>query len=150
MRLSVVNASDLVRDAVTAHAVAGVDVEARVDSEPALIACDPVRLRQALDNLIRNAVIHGGARPVVVGVVRGDEGVSLSVADAGPGIAPEDLDRIFAPGVRLNEHRPGSGLGLSITRAIVEAHGGTLGVESSSAGSTFTITLPVTTAQPAT
>lgn len=143
VRLATVDTADLVRRAVAAHAVAGVDVEARVDPDVPRIECDPVRLRQALDNLIENAVLHGGDRSVAVRATHADALVSISVSDGGAGIPDDDLERIFERGVRLDERHPGSGLGLAIARAIVEAHGGTLRVKSSSAGSTFTITLPV-------
>lgn len=150
VRLSAVDPSELVRSAVAAHVVSGTEVEARVDSALPAIEGDPVRLRQALDNLVTNAVIHGGGRAVVVAATHDGDAVVLSVSDSGEGISHDDLAGIFEPGVRLDERRPGSGLGLAITRAIVEAHRGTIGVESSPAGTTFTIALPVSRPQPAT
>lgn len=149
VQLSSVDLAELVRDSVTAHAVAGTDVEARTDPDLPLIDGDPVRLRQALDNLVVNALVHGGGGPVLVRAECLDERLSVSVTDSGQGIAPLDLERIFESGVRLDEKRPGSGLGLALTRAIVDAHGGAISVESSTRGTTFTITLPART-QPAT
>ncbi len=149
VRTSIVDPAELVRSTVAAHVLAGTNIEARIDDGLSPIDGDPVRLRQALDNLIRNAVIHGGGR-VLVSATCADEVVSLAVADSGPGIADEDLERVFEPGARLDEGRPGCGLGLAIARAIVEAHGGSLGAESSSTGATFTIMLRSAGSQPAT
>lgn len=142
----------LVRDVVASRAVGGARVEASVEPCLPLVDGDPVRLRQALDNLIANALVHGDAvETVSVRATRSSTGVALSVTDAGPGIPTDDLGRIFEPGVRLDQSRPGSGLGLALARAIVAAHGGTLDVDSSSAkGSTFTIGLPAAAAQPET
>ena len=142
VRATAVDTSDLVRGAVAAHAVAGTEIEGRVAPDLPWIHGDAVRLRQALDNLISNAVVHGRGGRVVVTATRVDATVSISVADSGAGIPSEDLERIFEPGVRLGDTGPGSGLGLAITRQIVEAHGGALGVESSPTGSVFTITVP--------
>jgi signal transduction histidine kinase len=150
VRLATVDPADLVHSAVAAHAVAGSNVSAQVDPALPSVEGDPVRLRQALDNLVRNAVIHGGGRSVVVAAAHVEDSIVLSVADSGEGISPDDLARIFEPGVRLDERRPGSGLGLAITRAIVGAHGGVIAVASSPSGTTFTIELPVAPPQPAT
>jgi signal transduction histidine kinase len=138
----------LVRDLVAERAVASVVVRADVDDDLPEIHGDPVRLRQVLDNLVGNALQHGGDA-VIVRALRATGGVTISVVDHGGGIAAEDLERIFEPGVRLDPARPGSGLGLALVRSIVEAHGGTLDVASRLGdGSTFTIHLPA--AQPAT
>jgi two-component system NtrC family sensor kinase len=75
--------------------------------------------------------------------------VRLSVSDTGPGIPHGAEARIFEPGVRLSRETPGSGIGLALTRAIVEAHGGTISVESpAGAGATFTIAVPELPHQP--
>jgi signal transduction histidine kinase len=132
----------LVRDVVGARVVAGGHVGVDVEADLPLVEADPIRIRQALDNLVANALVHGGGRDLVVGAIRSVGGVSLTVADEGPGIALVDLERIFDRGVRLDETKPGSGLGLAVTRAIVEAHGGTIEVDSTvGQGTVFTITL---------
>jgi signal transduction histidine kinase len=128
--------------------MSGVVVAVEVDDQLPLLRGDPVRLRQVLDNLVANALQHGGGT-VAVQVRRAAAGISASVTDRGDGIAASDLERIFEDGVRLDDTRPGSGLGLAVARAIVEAHGGTLHVASvPGEGSTFTVHLPAD--QPAT
>ena len=145
-----VDVGALVDDLVAARAIAGISVEAQVEAGLPWLEADPVRLRQALDNLVTNAVVHGGGRIVVTAASSAD-GLVLSVADEGGGISPADATRIFEPGVRLDEGRAGSGLGLTMTRAIVDAHRGTIAVESiPGRGSTFTIRLPADRPQPET
>ena len=74
---------------------------------------------------------------------REGDSVVIAVADEGDGIAPADLERIFEPGVRLTDARPGSGLGLAVVRTIARAHGGEVEVESSPGqGATFRLVLP--------
>ncbi|QIA27261.1 HAMP domain-containing histidine kinase [Thermaerobacter sp. PB12/4term] len=97
------------------------------------LEADPHRLAQVLGNLVDNAARHAGPE----GQVRLDAagvpgGIRVQVADDGPGIDPADLPRIFEPFYRGREaaRSRGAGLGLSIVRALVEAHGGRVGVES--------------------
>jgi len=134
----------LVRDAAAAAVLRGDRVEVDIAAELPLIRGDPQRLRQALDNLIANAVVHSGSDDPVV--VRGvaDVALRISVSDAGVGIAREEQDSIFDVGVRLGTDSGGSGIGLALTRAIVEGHGGALTVSSTPGdGASFTIVLPL-------
>jgi len=144
IRLEGVDPGRLVREAATAAALGGALV--RAQAEPALpqLEADPLRLRQALDNLVSNALTHSGSDGEVVVRAATDGGrVLLSVSDSGNGIPSDEQDRIFDPGVRLDTSRPGSGLGLAVARAIAEAHGGTLKVDSvPGEGATFTLALP--------
>jgi two-component system OmpR family sensor kinase len=144
LRLERLEIDDLVRQTATAAALAGGRVEPRIAGDIPSIEGDPQRLRQALDNLVANALTHAGSDGVVVvGADSSESAVLLSVADSGTGIPLAEQDRIFEKGVRLNEAAAGSGLGLAIARAIVKAHGGTLTVTSAPGrGSTFTIALP--------
>ena len=144
VELEDVDAGALVRDVVATAELRGARVRASTQG-PVRLRADPSRLRQALDNLVANALIHAPADDeVVVGAALEGGLVLLSVSDRGDGIPPEEQARIFERGVRLAETRPGSGLGLAITQAIAEAHGGTLSVRSEPGrGSTFTIALPV-------
>ncbi len=104
---------------------------------------DPVRIAEVVDNLMKNAVRHtnGGGR-VELGVDAAAGSVRIWVRDTGNGIAPEQLESIFDRYAKSVDSG-GTGLGLAITRRLVEAHGGTISVESQlGAGTTFTIFLP--------
>ena len=115
------------------------------------ILADPDRLRQVLDNLLSNAVKYGppdGA--VVLRARRQGDNVRISVADQGPGIPAEHLPRLFDRFHRVEGERGpgGTGLGLYITRNLVELMGGTIEVESRLGhGTTFSFTLPTSDAR---
>jgi two-component system OmpR family sensor kinase len=104
------------------------DQRVEVSGGPVTVAGDPSRLAQVLGNLLDNARRHAGPGAVTVSVAGGDPATVL-VADDGPGVAPEDRERIFDRLVRLDEARGGdggAGLGLAIARGIARAHGGDL------------------------
>jgi heavy metal sensor kinase len=114
---------------------------------PAVVEGDANLLRQVLINLIDNALKYTARGGVDVTAETEGNSVRLAVADTGEGIAPEHLGRVFDRFYRVDKARSrelgGSGLGLSITRGVIEAHGGTIAVESTlGRGSTFTVTLP--------
>lgn len=121
----------------------------RAETTPVHLSADPVRLRQALGNLVANAVRYtppGGE--VVVKLFRWQDHAILEVTDTGTGIAPGDVPHVFDRFWRADKSRSrttgGSGLGLAITRHLVEAHGGTVSVTSTlGEGSTFRISLPL-------
>lgn len=130
----------------------GIQIEARVSPELPEVMGDPENLQQVLLNLLGNAIKftpQGGRILVDVEADNreGDERLRFSVTDTGPGIPEEELSLVFhkyyrASGIR-NEV-DGVGLGLSISRHIVEAHGGEVWVNSTPGdGSTFSFTLPV-------
>lgn len=146
VRLERLEVGEVVRQAASAAALGGARVESRIADGLPPIAGDPLRLRQALDNLVSNALAHAGSEgAVVVSAVSSETAVLLSVADSGAGIPLSEQNRIFETGVRLNEATAGSGLGLAIARAIAEAHGGTVTVTSTPGqGATFTIAIPRT------
>lgn len=110
------------------------------------VSADRIRLRQCIANLVDNALKYSPDRSTVTFSGSSDAGtVSLSVQDQGVGIAQEDLPKIWDRLYRAEQSRttPGLGLGLSLVRAIIEAHGGTVAVQSSPGhGSTFTLRLP--------
>jgi signal transduction histidine kinase len=113
-----------------------------------LVQADPRRISQVFINLISNASKYGppGA-PIVVRVRERDNEVLVQVNDSGPGIPPEMQSALFQPFSRLDQTgRSGMGLGLSIVKAIVERHGGSVGLESAPGrGATFWFTLPLST-----
>ncbi|MFJ6985363.1 MULTISPECIES: ATP-binding protein [unclassified Streptomyces] len=115
---------------------------------PVRLSLDPQRVRQVLDNLLTNAAVHTPAgTPVRIGVSVTADAARVEVADEGPGIPAEDRDRVFDRFYRVDKARSrdrgGSGLGLAVARSLIEAHGGTLTLITSPAGTVFTVTLPV-------
>ncbi len=149
-RFEPVDLARLVGDAVDSAGYAQQDVRvvAAIRDAPPPIRGDRERLRQVLGNLIDNAVKYSPAGAEVrVGVGVDDGAVRIAVSDAGPGIPAEQQARIFEKFGRAEvpgASKPGSGLGLFISRSIAEAHGGSLEVSSHPGeGATFTITLPV-------
>ena len=111
------------------------------------VTADPDRLERILTNLLSNALKYSAPdTEVTVSLARADGEVITSVTDRGPGIAPEDLPNLFERYYRARparERREGLGLGLYITRGLVEAHGGRIWVESElGKGSTFSFRLP--------
>ena len=117
----------------------------------ALVIGDEARLRQVVVNLLANARVHTPAGShVTTTLAREGDTLIVRIHDDGPGIAPEVRDRLFerfARGDSSRERRTGStGLGMSIALAIVQSHGGSIDVDSSTApedhGTTFSIRLP--------
>jgi len=126
----------------------GVQVTHTADPDIDLIAGDERRIRQVIFNLLSNAVKFtpaGGSVDVSATQVNGE--VRVAVADTGPGIAAEDLERIFEEFQQTEaglEQLEGTGLGLALSKRLVELHGGRIWVDSESGkGSTFVFTLPV-------
>jgi len=118
-----------------------IQVIKRIDSD-FLISGDPFLLTRVLENLINNAIQameKGGILTLKISRVK--ENVCIMISDTGVGIPPESLSKIFEP---LYTTKPkGTGLGLAVTKRLVEAHGGTITlVNTSSEGTTFEVTLP--------
>jgi signal transduction histidine kinase len=118
----------------------------RVDLSPdlPLVTVDPLRMREVFSNLLANSLHHtqpGGRVTMAIGAVANK--IVVTVGDTGPGIAPEDLPKIFDRFFKGKTSR-GSGIGLTVARDLVVAHGGTIRAESRAGeGTTFTVTLPV-------
>ena len=150
VRREPVDIAALARDVIATFSVSGADVVGEGVDGSIVTGADPIRLRQVLDNLVANALTHaGGDDPVTLQLTVLPDGVEVAVSDNGSGIPREELARIFDLGVRLDSQKAGSGLGLALSRAIVDAHGGTLEVASTPGeGSTFTVVLPRRTFQP--
>jgi PAS domain S-box-containing protein len=140
----------LIEEAVDLHSLQAREkgIELVTDVQPGLprVACDHDRMLQVIFNLLGNAfkhTPHGGQ--VILSARGGDSQVLITVRDTGEGIAAEDLERIFDRFWQARSHgRSGAGLGLTIVKGIVEAHGGRVWVESEPGkGSAFHFTLPV-------
>jgi two-component system phosphate regulon sensor histidine kinase PhoR len=128
----------------------GVAVTTTIPNRLPRIQADPLRIEQALYNLLDNAVRHSGKSGTKVNVdVQGDESaLTVSVSDDGIGIPLSDQPHIFERFYRVHKDRSrdagGTGLGLSIVKHTVQAHGGSIAVQSSpGAGATFVMSLPV-------
>ena len=124
------------------------DVENAIAADGPPVLADEDRLQQILHNLVGNAIKFTEAGAVVVAAVANGGRLEISVRDTGPGIPEEQQERIFdafaqADGT-IEREFGGSGLGLAVTRQLVELHGGNLRVESATGqGSTFTFDLPI-------
>jgi two-component system sensor kinase FixL len=125
----------------------GIRVRFQFDPAIDLVLVDKVQIQQVLLNLLRNAVEAMGAsqrRELVISTAAHDDDmIAISVADTGSGIAPEIASQLFQPFITSKAH--GMGIGLSICRTIVEAHGGRISVEPNPAGGTifrFTLQAP--------
>jgi two-component system, OmpR family, sensor kinase len=128
-----------------------VAIRIHVDAPGGQVVADPDRIEQAIENLVGNALRHtpsGGT--ITLSATQADGTATLSVSDSGGGIAPEHLPHVFERFYKVDAARAaestGSGLGLSITKAIVERHGGTIRVTSQPGRTTFTVLLPQSSA----
>ncbi len=127
----------------------GVRVEVDIADGLPLVACDRDAIGQVMTNLLSNAAKYGGdANWVGVRVTATAQSVDLQVADRGMGISADDLPHLFDQFFRSKDprvrRRKGTGIGLAIVRYIVDAHGGTITVDSAlGRGTTFAVSLPV-------
>jgi two-component system OmpR family sensor kinase len=119
---------------------------------PVVVEGDDLRLRQVMGNLVRNALVHTPqASAIEISVSTVDSVGRMAVTDHGPGLRPEEMERIFEPFFRADPSRSrdsgGAGLGLSIVNAVVTAHGGQVRVkETAGGGATFEVELPLASA----
>jgi two-component system sensor histidine kinase BaeS len=124
----------------------GVDLTVDVADDTPLLDVDPVRIREVVANLVANALRHtpsGGSVRIEAHLADGARDVVLTVADTGTGIDPALVPHVFDRFAKAPESR-GSGLGLAIARGLVEAHGGSITLDSRpGAGSTFRIRIPL-------
>jgi two-component system sensor kinase FixL len=141
--------SSMIDDLGPAFALIGrdraVEIRTNIEIEDDIVRAERIQFQQALINLVRNAAeaVAEQAHPVVVihGQSLGDGGYRLTVEDNGPGISGDEIDSVFRP--MTTTKSSGMGLGLSVTRTIVESHGGQLTVgRSDMGGAAFSIELP--------
>jgi signal transduction histidine kinase len=147
-RFGDVDLAELLRDSIAAAEIGQDEVRVAADVPTSLpvVRGDADRLRQLLDNLISNAIKYSESGSEVVVAAHADDGhVVVRIRDAGPGISPEHQVLIFEKFGRAGgSAKPGTGLGLFLSRSFAEAHGGSLDVESRPGqGATFTLRLPV-------
>jgi signal transduction histidine kinase len=152
-RLAPLAVEDVVRQALAATAalfeVSGLPLAVDVEPDLPEITGDRDRLVQVVINLVSNAVKFTAEGGVTCRVHRDADAVRVAVTDTGRGIPPQDQDRVFEPFRQASDTVPegpkGTGLGLPISKQIVEGHGGTMGLDSVvGEGSTFWFRLPLT------
>ncbi|WP_223641061.1 HAMP domain-containing sensor histidine kinase [Corallococcus sp. EGB] len=155
LQLEVRDTRELARSVVELYqsSESGHTLELVVPDTAVLVRADPARLEQVLTNLVSNALKYSPAGSRVEVSVGGDaEHVVVAVADQGIGMSPEELEGLFIPFQRAGnakQRAPGVGLGLSVSRRIIEAHGGRIEVESQPGrGSVFRVHLARVTAGP--
>ena len=143
LRIEDIQLDDLVSGVVERAQARAPQVRFVTALSPTLVQADPVLLERAVSNLLENAVKYSPPGAPIEVSVRGGEVV---VQDHGPGIAEEDLPRVFDRFYRAAAARskPGAGLGLAIVREAAEAHGGTATAESNASGARFKLALPST------
>ncbi|MFW6126046.1 MAG: sensor histidine kinase [Chloroflexota bacterium] len=152
-RLSPVDVKSLLEEVVAEAAAeakaAGLTIELAAPVDDAVVMGDALRLRQALVNLVDNAIKYNNPGGWVrISARHGDDQLTIEVADSGVGLSQADRARVFQRFYRVDKSRSrsqgGSGLGLSIVKKVVEDHGGTVSVESTlGEGSAFRIHLPI-------
>jgi two-component system OmpR family sensor kinase len=147
-------AADAVHDAQAVDPARSIRLEVAEDGDTPVVLGDEARLRQVLVNLLGNAVTHTPpATPVVVRLRTEQRCAVVEVEDRGPGLTAEQAAKVFERFYRADTARTrasgGNGLGLSIVRAVVEAHGGRVGVRSTvGQGATFLVELPLASQLP--
>lgn len=132
--------------ALVSHRLRGIDVEREYSTLP-LIEGHPSQMGQMWTNLLVNAaeVLQGTGTITISTALQEPGHVRVSIADDGPGVPPQNLQRIFEPRFTTKQGtiRYGMGLGLGLTRSLVEGHGGTITVESERGRTVFTVLLPI-------
>ncbi len=122
----------------------GIDLIYEDPAIPATVFSDSKRLMQVLSNFLTNAIKFTDKGLITIGYAVQNDEVTVSVTDTGTGISPEHCEQIFDRFSRVNESRPGAGLGLSISKKLMEKLGGKIGVSSElNKGSVFWFSLPL-------
>jgi two-component system sensor histidine kinase KdpD len=138
--------AELVREVIADSGLKEDAVRVSFANNLPMISVDARLIQQALSALLSNAVVHGKSdQPVDVSVARNDSMLVISVADRGPGLAPGEENKVLEKFYRGPRTRPGGiGLGLSIARQLVEAHGGEIVAQNrENGGARFSMRLPL-------
>jgi two-component system sensor histidine kinase KdpD len=138
--------AELVREAIASSGLNDSAIRINIDNGLPAISVDARLIQQALNALLSNAAAHGGSdKPIEVSARRDGAMFIISVADRGPGLAPGEENKVFEKFYRGPRTRPGGiGLGLSIARQLVEAHGGQMVAQNrEGGGARFSIRLPI-------
>ena len=145
-----ISVSDIVRDVLKGMgpiaAQNGVQLKSEVCEEPCTLLGDAVQIKRAIQNVVINALQASADEkgPVSITCIRKDFYADIVVEDSGAGIDPEQVNKIFDPYFTTKQGKSGTGLGLYITKKVVEDHNGSIKVDSTlGAGTTFTVRLPL-------
>ena len=137
---------DLVAKTIERLSSQGVTIAVHIPDKLPLVNVDNARIEVVLHNLVANALVYGEGE-VRITAERQDDGIVVSDADNGTGIAPDELPHVFERFYRARhghqKHSGGTGLGLTICKAFIEAHGGVIWAESSGRGVTISFSLPL-------
>ncbi len=137
---------DLVEKTIERLRQPGIMLAVDIPADLPAVNVDSARIEVVLHNLVTNALIYGDGE-VRISAERQDDLVIVSVSDNGPGIAPDELPHVFERFYRAQQgrqqHSGGTGLGLTICKAFIEAHGCTIWAESRGQGTTFSFSLPL-------
>jgi signal transduction histidine kinase len=137
---------EVVKGVTAMAAQSGVELSAAICEDPCMLLGDAVQINRAIQNVIINAVQAAAEKKgsVKITCTQKDFYVDLCIEDTGPGITPAQITKIFDPYFTTKQARSGMGLGLFITKKVVEDHNGSIKVDSTpGSGTTFTIRLPL-------
>jgi signal transduction histidine kinase len=137
---------EVIKGANAVAAQAGLELQANICEEECLLMGDSIQINRAIQNVIINAIQASAEKkgPVLVDCTRKDFYVDIRVEDSGSGIDPSQMNKIFDPYFTTKQGKSGTGLGLYITKKVVEDHSGSIKVDSTpGVGTTFTIRLPL-------
>jgi signal transduction histidine kinase len=137
---------DLVVETIERLSQAGATLSVHIPGDLPLVNVDSARIEVVLHNLVANALAYSDGE-VRITAERRDDVIVVSVSDNGPGIAPDELPHVFERFYRARHgqqrHSSGTGLGLTICKAFIEAHAGVIWAESSMLGATISFSLPL-------
>jgi signal transduction histidine kinase len=137
---------DLVAKTIQRLGLSNVAISLQIPDDLPLVNVDAARIEVVLHNLIANALVYGEGEVAITAERRNDV-IVISVSDTGPGIAPDELphvfERFYRAGYGRQQHSGGTGLGLTICKAFVEAHKSAIWAKSSASGTTISFSLPL-------